>query len=55
VVLVGGALAAFAGRGGRQLLTWLPEDDDDRARTRAALDHALAGLAASHERRSLVR
>lgn len=55
VVLVGGALAAFAGRGGRQIITWLPGDDADRARTRAALDHALAGLAASHERRSLVR
>jgi ATP-dependent Lhr-like helicase len=59
VVLVDGALAAWSGRGGRQRLTWLPEDDTERARVTAAVEHALAGLLPSrsprHERTPLLR
>ncbi len=45
VVLVNGDLAAWLGRGGKQLLTWLPEDESERARTAAAIAHELARLA----------
>jgi ATP-dependent Lhr-like helicase len=45
VVLVNGALAAWLGRGGKQLLTWLPEDEDEHAHTASAIAHELARLA----------
>jgi ATP-dependent Lhr-like helicase len=51
VVLVDGALAAWVGRGGRQLLTFLPTDEPDRGRVTRALATALARLAGSGERR----
>ena len=51
VVLVDGALAAWVGRGGRQLLTFLPAEDPDRSRVAGALATALARLAGGGERR----
>jgi ATP-dependent helicase Lhr and Lhr-like helicase len=45
VVLVDGALAAWIGRGGRQLLVWLPEDEPARSRVARALAARLADLA----------
>ena len=45
VVLVDGALAAWVGRGGRQLLTFLPAEEPDRSRVARALAAALARLA----------
>jgi ATP-dependent helicase Lhr and Lhr-like helicase len=51
VVLVDGALAAWVGRGGRQLLTFLPAEDPDRGRVAGALATALARLAGGGERR----
>jgi len=44
VVLVNGALAGWLGRGARQLLTWLPEDELDRAVVADALARTLAKL-----------
>ena len=51
VVLVDGALAAWVGRGGRQLLTFLPAEEPDRSRVAGALATALARLAGGGERR----
>ena len=45
VVLVDGALAAWMGRGGRQLLTWLPEDEPERGKVAKAVASRLAALA----------
>ncbi len=45
VVLAGGALAAWLGRGGRQLLTWFPEDETERERTAAGVAYELSKLA----------
>jgi ATP-dependent Lhr-like helicase len=45
VVLVNGALAAYAGRGGRQLLAFLPADEPERSRTAGAIAEQLARLA----------
>ena len=45
VVLIDGALAAWIGRGGRQLLVWLPEDEPARSRVGRALAGRLADLA----------
>ena len=45
VVLVNGALVAWLGRGGRQLLRWLPEDEAERAYTAAAIADELASSA----------
>ena len=42
VLLVNGAAAAYLGKGGKQLLTWLPEDDPDRAPMARAIARALA-------------
>ncbi len=47
VVLVDGALAGWLGRGGRQLLSWLPPDEPERPRVAASLAAALAHAAAS--------
>ena len=44
VVIVNGALAGWLGRGGRQLLTWLPEEELDRDVVGAGLARALARL-----------
>jgi len=45
VVLVDGHLTGWLGRGGRQLLTWLPGEEPARDARAAALAHALAQLA----------
>jgi len=45
VVLVDGALAAWASRGGRQLLAWLPPGEPERSRTGRAIAEAIANLA----------
>jgi ATP-dependent Lhr-like helicase len=45
VVLVNGALAAYLGRGGRQLLVFLPEDEPARGVVGRALAARLARLA----------
>ena len=42
MLLVNGAAAAYLGKGGKQLLTWLPEDDPDRAPMARAIARALA-------------
>ncbi len=50
VVLVNGALAAYAGRGGRHLHAFLPEDEPERSRTAGAVAEQLARLARSSRR-----
>jgi ATP-dependent Lhr-like helicase len=45
VILINGALAAWIGRGGRQLLVWLPDDEPARTRGARALAGRLADLA----------
>jgi ATP-dependent Lhr-like helicase len=45
VVLVDGAAAAYLARGGRQLTTWLPAGEPERAAAARAVAQALAGLA----------
>jgi ATP-dependent Lhr-like helicase len=45
VVLVDGALAAWLSRGGRQILTWLPETEPERSRAGRAIADALAAVA----------
>ena len=42
VVLVNGGLAAYVPRGGRQIVTWLPEDEPARSTIARALAEALA-------------
>ena len=49
VVLVNGSLAAYLGRGGRQLLVFLPEDEPARGVTGRALAARLAKLARTEE------
>jgi ATP-dependent Lhr-like helicase len=49
VVLVDGALIAHIARGGRQLLTWLPEAEPERSRAGRALASALAAIARTGE------
>jgi ATP-dependent helicase Lhr and Lhr-like helicase len=44
VVLVDGALGAWVARGGRQLVTFLPELEPDRSRVGEAVARSLAGL-----------
>jgi ATP-dependent helicase Lhr and Lhr-like helicase len=51
VVLVNGALAAWAGRGLRQVQAWLPEVEPERSAVGEAVAGALAGLARSALRR----
>jgi|CXWL01.1.fsa_nt_gi ATP-dependent Lhr-like helicase len=50
VILVDGALAGYLPRGGRALLTFLPDDEVDRARRARALAERLAALARSAHR-----
>ena len=45
VVLVDGALVGYVSRGGRQILTWLPEAEPERSRAGRALATALATIA----------
>jgi ATP-dependent helicase Lhr and Lhr-like helicase len=45
VVLVDGELTAWLGRGDRQMLVWLPEDEPQRSRAARALASELARLA----------
>ncbi|MBP7149889.1 MAG: DEAD/DEAH box helicase, partial [Acidobacteria bacterium] len=54
VVLVGGRLAAWAGRTERNLLTFLPGDEPERSRVAAAISRALAGLVESGRRRAVL-
>ena len=54
VVMVDGALAAWVGRGGRQVTTFLPADDPDRARVAQAVAGALAQLSGAGQRRELL-
>lgn len=49
VLLVNGALAGFIGRGGRQILTWLPDDEPARTTAARALAARLAALAREGE------
>jgi ATP-dependent Lhr-like helicase len=51
VVLVDGQLAAYVTRGGRQLLTWLPDVEPDRSRVGRALAARLVEVALSGEGR----
>jgi ATP-dependent Lhr-like helicase len=51
VVIVDGRLAAWVSRGGRQILTWLPEVEPDRSRIGQAVAQALAGFAREGEGR----
>lgn len=45
VILVNGALVAYAGRGGRQVYAFLPAEEPERTRTARAIASALARLA----------
>jgi ATP-dependent helicase Lhr and Lhr-like helicase len=47
VILVDGTLAAYLGRGDRQLLTWLPETEPQRSRAGRAVAHVLIDRARS--------
>jgi ATP-dependent Lhr-like helicase len=49
VVLVDGAIVAHIARGGRQLLTWLPDAEPERSRAGRALATALAAIARTGE------
>jgi ATP-dependent helicase Lhr and Lhr-like helicase len=51
VVLVDGACVAHVSRGGRQILTWLPEAEPERSRAARALSATLATVARSGEGR----
>jgi ATP-dependent Lhr-like helicase len=50
-VLVDGHLAAYLTRGGRQLLTWLPEVEPDRSRVGRTLASRLVDVARTGEGR----
>jgi ATP-dependent Lhr-like helicase len=50
VILVDGALGAWVGRGGRQLYSFLPADEPDRARVAGAVAAAVARLAGGERR-----
>ena len=54
VVLVGGELAAWLGRGEQNLLTFLPAQEPERTRRGRALANALARLVDSGRRRALL-
>jgi len=54
VVLVGGELAAWLGRGEQNLLTFLPAEEPERSRRARALANALARLVDSGRRRALL-
>jgi ATP-dependent Lhr-like helicase len=54
VILVNGALAGWLGRGGRELWTWLPEDDAERAQQLRALATALASRARERTKAGLL-
>jgi len=54
VVLVDGALGAWIARGGRQVTTFLPADDPERARVAHAIAGALARLAGSAAQREVL-
>jgi ATP-dependent Lhr-like helicase len=49
VVLVDGRLAAWIGRGERQVLAWLPDDEPRRQQTGRGIAQALADLSATRE------
>ena len=51
VILVDGALAGYVARGGRQLLTFVPEDEPARTTTSRALATRLAAIARGEEGR----
>jgi hypothetical protein len=51
VVMVDGACVAHVSRGGRQVLTWLPESEPERSRAAKALAAVLATVARSGEGR----
>ena len=54
VVLANGALSAYIPRGGRQLVTWLPEDEPARSGVARALAESLAQLARDETRGGLL-
>jgi ATP-dependent Lhr-like helicase len=54
VVLVNGGLAAYVPRGGRQIVTWLPEDEPARSSIARPLAEMLAGLARDAARGGLL-
>jgi ATP-dependent helicase Lhr and Lhr-like helicase len=54
VILRDGHLAAWLGRAGRNLLTFLPESEPEASETSAAIAGALAGLVESGRRRVLL-
>jgi ATP-dependent Lhr-like helicase len=51
VVLVDGACVAHVSRGGRQILTWLPDAEPERSRAARALSATLAAVARTGEGR----
>jgi ATP-dependent Lhr-like helicase len=54
VVLVGGELLAWIGRGEQNLLTFLPAEEPERTRRGRALANALARMVDSGRRRALL-
>ncbi|MBI5543391.1 MAG: DEAD/DEAH box helicase [Deltaproteobacteria bacterium] len=46
VILVNGALGAYVGRGGRQIFTWLPPEEPERAKAARAVAEQLGQVAA---------
>ncbi len=54
VILVDGRLAAWIGRGDRQVLAWLPEDEPRRQHTARAIADALNRLATESPRQGLL-
>ncbi|HVR38476.1 MAG TPA: crosslink repair DNA glycosylase YcaQ family protein [Thermoanaerobaculia bacterium] len=54
VILVNGMLAAYVGRGEKQLFTFLPEDEPSRGMVARAIATALASIVTSGKRRALL-
>ncbi|HEX3580249.1 MAG TPA: hypothetical protein VH087_00705, partial [Thermoanaerobaculia bacterium] len=54
VILVNGALAAYVGRGEKQIALFLPEDEPSRSTIARAVANALASLVRSGARRALL-
>ena len=54
VILVNGALAAYVGRGEKQITLFLPEDEPSRSTVARAVANALASLVHSGARRALL-
>ncbi|HEX3583916.1 MAG TPA: DEAD/DEAH box helicase, partial [Thermoanaerobaculia bacterium] len=54
VILVNGALAAYVGRGEKQIALFLPEDEPSRSMVARAVANALASLVRSGARRALL-